>query len=95
MQGLGDNFMCFSGGASNSAGNLRHVNFIGQAGKRHQYVIGWLQGKTPQSMVSPSRRAGVPVFSRPTGRPMPRSRSASFTDGRSPIRPAGVRSVPK
>ena len=51
MQRLGDYFMCFSGGASNSAGNLRHVNFIGQAGKRYQYVIGWLQGFAAMPLV--------------------------------------------
>ena len=48
-----------------------------------------------QAMVSPFKRAGVPVFKRATGKPSPRSRVANCTDGRSPKRPAGVRSLPK
>ena len=48
-----------------------------------------------QSIVRPSRRAGVPVFSRPIGSFISRSRFASATEGCSPTRPAGVRSVPR
>jgi hypothetical protein len=42
-----------------------------------------------QSMLSEASRGGVPVFRRPSGRPIASSRSARRTDGLSPIRPPG------
>jgi hypothetical protein len=42
---------------------------------------------TEKSMVRPSSRGGVPVFSRPTGNCSSRKRAASESDGGSPMRP--------
>jgi hypothetical protein len=42
-----------------------------------------------QSMLSEASRGGVPVFRRPSGRPIASSRSARRTEGLSPIRPPG------
>ena len=47
-----------------------------------------------QSIVRPSRRGGVPVFSLPRSRPSPISCAASRKDGSSPIRPPARRSGP-
>ena len=47
-----------------------------------------------QSIVRPSSRGGVPVLSRPNGRPNPSSRSAILTDGFSPMRPPGCATSP-
>ena len=47
-----------------------------------------------QSIVRPSSRGGVPVFSLPSGSANSSTRSASRTDAASPIRPAGRVSCP-
>ncbi len=43
---------------------------------------------TEKSIVRPSRRGGVPVFSRPTGSSSSRNRAPSRLAGGSPARPA-------
>ena len=43
-----------------------------------------------QSMVVPSSRGGVPVFSRPSAKPARSSVAERPTDGASPTRPAGI-----
>ena len=48
-----------------------------------------------QSIVRPSKRAGVPVFNRPNGSDNACKRSASMLDGASPMRPAATRSSPR
>ena len=47
-----------------------------------------------QSIVVPSSRGGVPVFSRPSAKPSPRKVRDRPSDGASPTRPAGIFSSP-
>ena len=52
------------------------------------------RSRPAQSIVLPSSRGGVPVFSRPSRKPARSSVGASPTEGASPTRPAGIFTSP-
>ena len=96
MKIAADQHMALGRRVGDPAVDLRIGDPVGHEARGAGRVVAGLDGPGPgRSIVLPSIRGGVPVFSR--ARPMPwrRRLSASRTAGRSPMRPAGQRSSPE